>query len=285
MSLIVTLNVFSGRPNPVWVVPDDVANEFDSRMSAISSITRLKPVGLVGGLGYRGFFVRRNEESQVTYIHGGIVDPGNISPALIANDRELERWLLSTAGDSINAEVRNHVSGSLDSPIDLEATLLGDVSASTCHPCAAADAPVYNPGMWNTTTVQPHNNCYNYANNQITGTFAQPGRASGHPITSLANCSSPSASAVSDGLHVVPNFSAPLGPGSGWYVALVVWPGNDFHWYRQDKVGCWSHKPGSTPVRNVDNAGKAISDPTTANRGPYTLFCSYLVTKAGIHIR
>jgi len=285
MSFTVTLNVFSGRPNPVWVVPDEAADEFNSRVNAITSNTRLKPTGLSGGLGYRGFLVRRDDEPQASYVHDGIVDSGQTGPSVVANDRELERWLLSTAGESINAEVRDLVSESIDSPINLEASLLSDVVAPACPTCSATDAPLYNPGMWNIPTVQPYNNCYNYANNQITGTFAQPGRASGHPITSLANCNSPSASAVSDGLQVVPNFSAPLGPGQGWYVALVVWPGNDFHWYRQDKVGCWSHKPGSTLVRNVDNAGTAISDPRTANRGPYTLFCSYLVTKAGVHIR
>jgi hypothetical protein len=285
MSLTITLNVFSGRPNPVWVIPDEASDEFDSRLGAITSISRLKPSGLLGSLGYRGFSVRKDNESHVTYVHGGVVDTGHESPALVADDRGLEKWLLSTSGSSISAEVRNHVLESLESPIDLDATLRGEVSTSTCHPCAAADAPVYNPGMWNTPAVQPRNNCYNYANNQITGTFAQPGRASGHPITNLANCSSPSAAATSDGLHAVPSFSAALGSGGGWYVALVVWPGNDFHWYRQDKVGCWSHKPGSTPVRNVDNASRPISDPMTANRGPYTLFCSFMVTKAGIHIR
>lgn len=285
MSITVTLNVFSGRPNPVWIVPDDVAEEFDSRISSLNLRTRLKPSGLFGGLGYRGFSVRRNDESTMAYVHGGMVDTGQGSPTLVANDRALERWLLSTAGDAITAQVREHVEESLNSPVDLEAALPPEPAGATCHPCAAADAPTYNPGMWNTPAVQPHNNCYNYANNQITGTFAQPGRASGHPITSLANCASPSAASVSDGLRSVPNFSAPLAAGAGWYVALVVWPGADFHWYRQDKVGCWSHKPGSTPARNVDSAGHAISDPMTANRGPYTQFCGYLVTKTGVHIR
>ncbi len=87
--------------------------------------------------------------------------------------------------------------------------------------------------------------------------------------------------AQADGLVKVTNFAAPLAKGKGWYVALVVWPNADYHWYRQDKGGCWSHKPGGTPARNVDNAGNAISDPQFCNRGPYTNFCSYMVTRAG----
>jgi hypothetical protein len=38
-------------------------------------------------------------------------------------------------------------------------------------------------------------------------------------------------------------------------------------------LGCWSHKPGPTAVRNIDNAGNAIGDPRTCSRGPYTVFC------------
>jgi hypothetical protein len=86
-------------------------------------------------------------------------------------------------------------------------------------------------------------------------------------------------------LAPVANFNGTLAAGKGWYVALVIWPNSDYHWYRQDNVGCWSHKPGSTAVRNVDNAGNPITDPKTCNRGPYTVFCTYMVTNSGVHIR
>jgi hypothetical protein len=92
-------------------------------------------------------------------------------------------------------------------------------------------------------------------------------------------------SAVSDGLHPCPNFAGTLGPGHGWYVALVIWPGQDYHWYRQDKVGCWSHKPGHTPVINHDNSGRPITDPRTCNRGGYTNFCTYMITTRHVRIR
>jgi hypothetical protein len=105
--------------------------------------------------------------------------------------------------------------------------------------------------------------------------------------TQLKTCTGAGAvepAAVSDGLAPSANFSGQLAAGHGWYVALVLWPGSDYHWYRQDKVGCWSHKPGSTAARNVGNAGHAITDPKTANRGPYTVFCTYMITKASVHI-
>ena len=45
---------------------------------------------------------------------------------------------------------------------------------------------------------------------------------------------------------------------SGEYaVLLVVDPNNDYHWYRQDSDGTWSHKPGSIKViKGVKNPKK-----------------------------
>ena len=40
----------------------------------------------------------------------------------------------------------------------------------------------------------------------------------------------------------------------------------DFHWYRQNPDGTWSHKPGGTNVINVDASGNLIFDPEIADR-------------------
>ena len=40
----------------------------------------------------------------------------------------------------------------------------------------------------------------------------------------------------------------------------------------------WSHKPGGSPVRNVDNDGKIITDPAKANVSPWTEHCGYMLT-------
>ena len=43
----------------------------------------------------------------------------------------------------------------------------------------------------------------------------------------------------------------------GYAVLLVVKPKGDYHWYRQDSDGTWSHKPGSTKViKGVENPKK-----------------------------
>ena len=44
---------------------------------------------------------------------------------------------------------------------------------------------------------------------------------------------------------------------------------SDYHWYRQDKGGLYSHKPGGLPVTNVDASGKMIKNPAKADVGNY----------------
>jgi hypothetical protein len=67
--------------------------------------------------------------------------------------------------------------------------------------------------------------------------------------------------------------------------AMVTDPGNTFHFYRQNKDGTWSHKPGTLPISREDANGLPIYSPFTANRDyskpndkdpiNYTGFCGY----------
>ena len=88
---------------------------------------------------------------------------------------------------------------------------------------------------------------------------------------------------VADALVDMPNANNKC-TKEGHLVALVVAPGIDFHWYRKSINGFWTHKPGSTPATNLDNSGNVIPDPRTADRGPYTDFCTFMVVKHG-HIK
>ena len=65
-------------------------------------------------------------------------------------------------------------------------------------------------------------------------------------------------------------------PEGAYKVALAIMPnGNDYHWYRQDADGYWSHKRGLTEVLRIDNSDEMISDPQTADRGLYSTFIGY----------
>ncbi|QRK06881.1 LamG domain-containing protein [Archangium violaceum] len=135
--------------------------------------------------------------------------------------------------------------------------------------------PSFEPSYWNGNDRQGSNNCYNYTNNKATNTFAQPGKASGNQAT-VMDCAVVRQAAINDGLEPISDYpSTLLNFKSG--AALVVAPGYDYHWYRLDENGTWSHKPGGTPATNLDNSGNVITDPRTANRGPYTQFCGFFM--------
>jgi hypothetical protein len=293
MSVTVTLDIFSGRPNPTWTLDDEEARQLLDRVHSIEQRTPLKPPGAAGQLGYRGFSLHASAVSPFGQLrlqaHQGIIDVGPRDLSVVDENLEVERTLLKSAGTKLEPALVQHVEEALTA--GSKAALEGRQLTVVPHPAVcqpkAADAPPYNPAKWNIPTVQPYNNCYNYANDLITNTFAQPGRAHGKMYKALA-CNGGTGvepAAVADGLKAVANFSTHLGKGQGWYVALVIWPSFDYHWYRQDANGCWSHKPGSTAARNVDNSGHVITDPKTCNRGNYTVFCTFMVTHRGVVIK
>jgi hypothetical protein len=70
-------------------------------------------------------------------------------------------------------------------------------------------------------------------------------------------------------------------PDGSYKGAMVVDPGNTYHFYRQNADGTWSHKPGVLDVTNIDSDGNKIYFPHNAARKyknsgiNYTDFCSY----------
>lgn len=135
-------------------------------------------------------------------------------------------------------------------------------------------SPSYLPGLWNDGGyIQLTNNCYSYAADrpenpadQLPRPFPskpQPGEWSGRPFTKLT-CSSIIRAAIRDGMSK-PDKSGNC-PSCTHKVYLVIAPDDDYHWYRQDQGGLWSHKPGNTKATNLDASGKVISDPALADR-------------------
>ncbi len=147
--------------------------------------------------------------------------------------------------------------------------------------------PLYQPGVWNDADgVQYNNNCYNYGCDMPTETYAQPGRAQGIILgAAIMNCPDVTNGAVADGLVRV-NCDQGCGCSECHHqVAMAIWPNEDYHWYRRDRDGRWSHKMGWSPATNLDSSGNIITDPRTADRGPYIVFCGcFCVNKSKITI-
>lgn len=138
----------------------------------------------------------------------------------------------------------------------------------------ASTVPKVSLGFWNSQDRQYDNNCYNYSTNRATNSFAQPGEASGKIYEDIT-CKDVVKAAKADLGLVKTKYFGFSGKEDDSLIALVVAPGWDYHWYRRDDSGMWSHKPGGTPATTSDNANNEISDPEKADRGPYSEFCGY----------
>lgn len=147
--------------------------------------------------------------------------------------------------------------------------------------------PVYDPKKWNDkTSVYRSSNCYSYFANRIDPKmvnkckdnngkecrqfFPQPGALSGDRYalnaTERRQCKTVDSLIHSDIPGLVKSTfydKCPAGMSKG---AMVVDEGNDYHFYRQDADGWWSHKDGSNKVKRFDALYKKIWDPELASR-------------------
>lgn len=101
MVLEVTLNIFSGRPNPEWSLEQDFAACCVSKLQTLTRRADGK-TPLHPGLGYRGFIITAIDNSikgPVTVFAGTVETPDGIYEDHL---RELEKWLLQTASPHID---------------------------------------------------------------------------------------------------------------------------------------------------------------------------------------
>lgn len=306
--LEVELDIYSGMPNPTWILSK-------SQEATLYEMLRAEPNQIAParadkryGLGYRGVIVRRIKTDD------GVWDKAIASKRVqFPNEFRLGRkkaerdsaadWLVKTAvrGDArLDDEVQEVISRGVtivpatrgprepgdrivrrdlemaetpaDMPYDLESK-----HHETWWACGSnyfsANAAVFNDPAHVT-----RNNCYCFASNHLADVrFARPGTRAGHP-GSPVTCDGMIAGLRADGWNdgCQPN---------GLTIVMVMWPNHDYHFYRLVTGGpywWWGHKPGGTPAKYTDDCGNAIFQyqgkgyaPNNICRGNYTDFCGY----------
>ena len=130
----------------------------------------------------------------------------------------------------------------------------------------------YNPDKYNQNNlIKQTHNCYSYALGKIVKGLkskAQPGYASGFSYIqdSDYDCQTFSTRLKQDNpMSYLESFDESC--VAGFYkVFLALDVKNDYHWWRHDNSGYWSHKPGASDVIDKDGSGKKIKNPVLSNR-------------------
>jgi len=291
MKIKVTIDIYSGRPNPVMVLEGrraaDIIEKIRMRSSFESNTDSTVPEPF--NLGYRGIII-----DQLTGATSDMPATFRITPdraysadsSAALDDTDFEKILFENLDDFKGTGNKAKFRKLLENEIEIfrrerpDIGRIGKIVFPPINPCHCAPDPDLD--WWNDEGQrQANNNCYNYSTNYRSDTFAQPGKAAGQQYTSLSGCTvaagqrSAKDGAIADCLIDMPDANN-ICPPKGHLVALVIWPGADFHWYRKGPDGKWTHKPGGTKARAVDNSGNPIDDPRTANRGSYTQFCTFM---------
>ncbi len=289
MKLKITIDIFSGRPNPIIELDGKEAADALDRLTPARKLKRSEMGLRASTLGYRGLIVEQSGPpskglpSVFRVAHGMLLGKdlshaaadGDVEDFVCGPDGLIRKIEVERGFDKFLAkEIRRFQETTEAYPPPKKLPFPPPVKICLC-------APRYEPEWWNDGgQIQHNNNCYNYSTNYRTDTFAQPGKAAGAMYSLPISCASVLPAAEKDGLTNKPDANNKC-PGTGHLVALVVAPGWDFHWFRKGPNGYWSHKPGGTAATNLDNSGNTIRDPRTANRGPYTDFCTFMVVMHG----
>ena len=204
---IVTLEVFSGVPDPQWMIQRKNPKYLDVK-KGLHRGRAYSPENAPGKLGFEGFLVQevKNGKKQQEVL---IVGRGTVKLQLLL--------LKSIPKGMISQKIYNIVKKEIQG---------GKVSAVFESQAKKRFAPEYRPWNWNHEDHIERNNCYNYASTIMTDTFAQPGRRGGRPLPRLFTGNDAKLSAEADGVRFKTSQSqmqAPAGPEH--LVALVHYEG------------------------------------------------------------
>jgi hypothetical protein len=156
--------------------------------------------------------------------------------------------------------------------------------------------PTYEPETWNDNpNIKKSHNCYSYMLNNQSGCLEnlceignckyinpQPGHYSGITTfvdTKKTTCDKLEMRMMSDNPYIE-NSDLKTKCKDGFYkTGLAIDPKKQYHFYRQDSNGYWSHKDGGRPATNIDASNQLILDPAQSNRNytkyNYTDWCGY----------
>ena len=280
--LQIELDIYSGMPNPTWILTDTEERALLDRIMAKPELM-LAPDQSPSVLGYRGMVVSLVKEDEGAWSRTALASGTRLPQTfriggLSKESIETSSWMLATSEKpetSVDDFLREVAQTGINT-ITLDSAVVEESGAQLTGAgmCCSSTYLSMNAPAFNLSSYVRTSNCYCFAaNHRGGGRYATPGKRGKYTIRDY------SLSELRTGLAK-----------DGWkescmtrnlQIALVVWPikggYRDFHFYRLVRTSpyLWGHKPGETNAKYTDNSGKDIASPETCNRGSYTSFYGY----------
>jgi hypothetical protein len=142
-------------------------------------------------------------------------------------------------------------------------------------PCQYALTPNGTIDYWeeHACDVLLRSNCYCFAIDRYVGSFCEPGFGNLNLTETPKElaCDWAIKGVLADGAVKVDRYTVYNVTPVGHYIALAVWPMEDFHFWRLESDGAWGNKPGMYMSRRTFPNGTKIIDVEHADaRGPYS---------------
>jgi hypothetical protein len=115
----VTLNIFSGRKNPTWLLSKEQADELVSIVKELPTTNSTRPFDGLGYSGFRVTFPARmlGKPTEITAYKGKVRYSDGCGVKYLADrDRRIERLLLRSSSSHIDAEVYKTLQREIERP-------------------------------------------------------------------------------------------------------------------------------------------------------------------------
>ena len=111
MKIHVTLNIFSGRPNPQWELSQGQTAQFLKKILKLKTKENFHFDSSNDQLGYRGLIIEEANFGQILrrfYISNGTVNVTENKSSYILEDKEysIEKWLLETSPNYLSEIIK-----------------------------------------------------------------------------------------------------------------------------------------------------------------------------------
>jgi hypothetical protein len=287
----VGIRLFSGAPNPRWVLPDPSFQELEHALLQLpprmEAPNRLVANSLYGGMVLH--LVHANGSRRGFLVHDEHVFDSATDVVRRDAGRKIEEHLFGTMPIDLNNALRSRsedLAGfnfeTVKAPRNEQFGVFGAKPGQDTPRCDEGPSFQAPPpkSEWDSFPGIEDNNCYNYANNQFSEIDdAQPGRTDFNPLTEEEmhrlllkdrlvpvgpdRKKLPEACVSTAGAHLLAVcLRSPDGTKKENGAQVQVY--GDYHCFRLDANGRWSHKDGSLPSTNADNRGNTLSDLSAA---------------------